>query len=407
MTRVQKRRFIDAVSKGVVYLFSSIAIFILAAIIVYVFRTGSHLVTWDIIVGDSADINTDVYLEVEPGEYSFEGYKGEEVLYFSENWGIGFIDTFDKEGHEIVEVGYVSPNSPFMTALDKNNVDEEGNPNIISVNVGTSVEKGFLDNPNQKIVLGLMGAELIADAFDGADGIDSLTVQIHGGGIRGSIITTFYLILMTLALALPIGVSTAIYFNEYSKKTKFSEFIRYLVDLLTGVPSIIYGLLGAAVFIPFMNTVAGTSGGSLLSGALTMSVILLPVIIKSTEEALKVISQDVRNASLALGASKTQTTFKVVLPSAVPGILTGVLLSIGRIIGESAALIFAIGAAIKDNISVTERSTTLAVHIWTIMGGEAPNYELASAIAIIILAVVIVMSLLVKLFANRLSKAWY
>ncbi len=407
MNRVQKRRRADAITKGVVYLFSSIAIFILAAIIVYVFRTGSHLVTWDIIVGDSADINTDVYVEVAPGDYSMGEYNGKEELYFSENWGIGFVDTFDKEGHEIVEVGYVSPDSPFMNALDKNNSDENGRPNIVSVNVGTSVEKGFLDNSNQKIILGLMGAETIAKAIDESIGIDSLTVQIHGGGIRGSIITTLYLIVMTLILALPIGVSTAIYFNEYAKKSRFSEIVRYLVDLLTGVPSIIYGLLGAAVFIPFMNSVVGTTGGSILSGALTMAVILLPVIIKSTEEALKVISRDVRSASLALGASKTQTTFKVVLPSAVPGILTGVLLSIGRIIGESAALIFAIGAAIKDRILLTERATTLAVHIWTIMGGEAPNYELASAIAIIILMVVVVMSLLVKLIAKRLNKAWY
>lgn len=404
MSRVQKRRLIDTIAKGIVYLLSSIAIFILAAIIFYVFRTGAHLVNWDIIVGDSADINTDVYVEVEPGDYSSTGYSGDEELFFSESWGIGFINTFDKEGHEIVEVGYVSPDSPFINALDKNNIDELGNPSIVEVKEGTSVEKGFLSNG---IILGLYGAEKISDVFDNADQIKSLTVQIHGGGIRGSIITTFYLIGMTLILALPIGVSTAIYFNEYAKKTKLSEVIRYLVDLLTGVPSIIYGLLGAAVFIPFMNTVAGTAGGSILSGALTMSVILLPVIIKSTEEALKVISQDVRNASLALGASKTQTTFKVVLPSAVPGILTGVLLSIGRIIGESAALIFAIGAAIKDRVFLTERATTLAVHIWTIMGGEAPNYELASAIAIIILAVVVVMSLSVKLIANRLNKAWY
>lgn len=404
MTRVQKRRLYDKVAKGIVYLFSSIAIMILGAIILYVVRTGAHLVTWDIIVGDASDINTDVYVIEEPGDYSSFLYDREEELYFSESWGIGFINTYDKEGHEIVEVGYIDPESPFMNALDKNNKDEYGNPNVVSVKVGTSVEKGFLDNG---IILGIQGAEHISNMFESANEVNSLTVQIHGGGIRGSIIATFYLIILTLAIALPIGVSTAIYFNEYAKKTRFSEVIRYLVDLLTGVPSIIYGLLGAAVFIPLMNNVAGTAGGSILSGALTMSVILLPVIIKSTEEALKVISQDVRNASLALGASKTQTTFKVVLPSAVPGILTGVLLSIGRVIGESAALIFAIGAAIKDQIFFKERATTLAVHIWTIMGGEAPNYELASAIAIIILIVVVILSLLVKLVARRLNKAWY
>jgi phosphate transport system permease protein len=140
---------------------------------------------------------------------------------------------------------------------------------------------------------------------------------------------------------------------------------------------------------------------------LTLAVILLPTIIKSTEEALKVISNDLRRGSLALGASKTQTIFKVVIPSAIPGILTGVLLGVGRIIGESAALIYATGAAIKDEVILTERSTSLAVHIWTVMQGEKPNFELASAIAIIILGVVFVMNFVIKLLAKRLSKAMY
>lgn len=401
---MSRRKLIDNLQRGMVYLVSSIAIFILGAIITYIFTTGVHLVNWDIITGDSNDINTDVYLDVGPGEYEVTNYSQEETLYFSENWGVGFIDTYDKEGHEIVEIGYVSPDSPFIESIDKNNVDEYDREIIIEVKEGTTVEKAFLDNG---IVLGTMGAEMIAVMFDNAEEVKSLTVQITGGGIRGSIITTFYLIGLTMILAIPLGVSTAIYFNEYSKKSRFTDIIRYLVDLLTGVPSIIYGLMGAAVFIPFINSTFGTSGGSLISGALTMTVILMPVIIKATEEALKVIPTELRNASLALGASKTQTTYKVVLPSAIPGILTGVLLGIGRIVGESAALIFAIGAAVKDNIVLTERSTTLAVHIWTIMGGESPNYDLASAIAIIILIVVVVMSVLIKLVASRLNKAWY
>ncbi len=174
--------------------------------------------------------------------------------------------------------------------------------------------------------------------------------------------------------------------------------------MLTGVPSIIYGLLGAAVFIPLLNSTIGTGGGSVLSGALTMAVILLPTIIKSTEEALKIIPDDLRKGSLALGANQTQTIFNVVLPNATPGILTGVLLGIGRIMGESAALIFAVGAVIKDSVFLTERSSTLAVHIWVIMGGEAPNFELAAAIAIIILVVVFVINFIVKIFAHQLQK---
>jgi phosphate transport system permease protein len=231
-----------------------------------------------------------------------------------------------------------------------------------------------------------------------------MSVQIVGGGIRGSIIATLYTIIFTLILAIPIGVSTAVYFNEIATYSWFSRLIKSLVDMLTGVPSIVYGMLGAAIFVPLLNNTIQTQGGSVLSGSLTMVVILLPTIIKSTEEALKIIPNELRQGSLALGANQTQTIFKVVLPNATPGILTGVLLGIGRIMGESAALIFAVGAAISDRVILSERATTLAVHIWVIMGGDSPNFELAAAIAIIILSVVFVINFIVKIIAKRLQK---
>lgn len=417
MTRqqmIEKRRKRDKQIKFGIYAVASLTILTLTAIILYVFFTGIHLVKWDTIIGDSADINTDVYVTDEPGSYTND-YNGDDELYFSTKWGIGFIDTYDKEGHEIVEIGYVSENSPFTTAIDKNNKTEDDLDITLPVEVGYTFEKAFIEDETGSltIVLGTNTAEFVANAFDNGYEITSMSIQNSGGGIRGSIITTLILIVMTLILAVPIGISTAIYFNEYAKKSRISEIIRYLVDLLTGVPSIIYGLLGAAVFIPLVNKLTAgselfkTAGGSLFSGALTLAVIILPVIIKSTEEALKVIPDDLRNASLALGASKTQTTFKVVLPSAIPGVLTGVMLSIGRVIGESAALIFAVGAAIKDVVRLNQKSTTLAVHIWTAMSGEEPNFELAAAIAIIILIVVFVLNIIVKIVANRMNKAWY
>ena len=135
-----------------------------------------------------------------------------------------------------------------------------------------------------------------------------------------------------------------------------------------------------------------------------MAVMLLPIIVKTTEESIRVIPQSLTQASLALGASRTQTTFKVVLPNALPGILTSTLLSIGRIIGESAALVFAMGATIGDNASLTDGNASLAVHIYVILGGEAPRYQAACAIAIIILIVVLVLSLLVKLISLRLNR---
>lgn len=396
-----KNRY-DKIASTSVYTLGFLGVIILSMIIFYVTTTGLSLVSWDTITGDSATINTNVYLDTGAGTYIPDKTLTEEI-YYSETWGIGLIDTRDREGHPIIEIAYLHPESPLLTALDKNNNDEEGYPIEIEIKLNTAIEKAIFNNFTSFAFL-TDGAEVMRDQFEQATSISDLTVQIVGGGIRGSVITTIWMIGLTLILSLPVGVSTAIYFNEFAKRTRFSSIIRNLVDMLTGVPSIIYGLLGAAVFIPLLNATIGTGGGSVLSGALTMSVILLPTIIKSTEEALKIIPDDLRKGSLALGANQTQTIFNVVLPNATPGILTGVLLGIGRIMGESAALIFAVGAVIKDSVFLTERSSTLAVHIWVIMGGEAPNFELAAAIAIIILVVVFVINFIVKIFAHQLQK---
>ena len=400
-TSKNKKRY-DVIAKSSIYSLGFIGTVILAMIIIYVVLTGASLVNWDMISGDSQDINTNVYLEVGPDVYELETTLDDDI-YYSASWGLGFIDTTNREGHAIVEIAYIHPDSPFLSALDKNNLDELGNPVTLSLKEDTSIQTAIF-NHYEVFAFYTEGAEMMRDQFELATQIDDVTVQIVGGGIRGSIITTLWMIVMTLVLAIPIGVATAIYFNEFARKTKFTKVMRSLIDMLTGVPSIIYGLLGAAVFIPLLNATGLTSGGSILSGALTMAVILLPTIIKSTEEALKVIPDDLRRGSLALGANQTQTIFNVVLPNATPGILTGVLLGIGRIMGESAALIFAVGAVTKDTVILTERSSTLAVHIWVIMGGEAPNFELASAIAIIMLMVVFVINFVVKVFARRLQK---
>lgn len=398
----RKKRIYDLVASTLVYGLGFIGVIILGIVITYVSVTGLKLVKWDTIIGDSQTINTNVFLEDGPGIYEATRSLDDDV-YYTESWGLGLVNAIDREGHKIVEVAYIHPDSPFKNSLDKNNSDEDGNPRIIEVKIDTALQSVIMDNFT-RFAFYTEGAESIRDAMDQATQINDLTVQIVGGGIRGSIITTLWMIVITLSLSVPVGLATAIYFNEFSKKSKFTSVIRNLVDMLTGVPSIIYGLLGAAIFVPLLNNIINTGGGSIYSGALTMAVILLPTIIKSTEEALKIIPDDLRRGSLALGANQTQTIFKVVLPNATPGILTGILLGIGRIMGESAALIFAVGAVIKDDVILTERSSTLAVHIWVIMGGEAPNFELAAAIAIIILVVVFVINFIVKIFAKKLQK---
>ena len=207
-------------------------------------------------------------------------------------------------------------------------------------------------------------------------------------------------------IALPIGIASAVYLNEYAKKSKFNMLLRSGIETLTGVPSIVFGLMGVTVLFP-VTQVFGATTTSILLGGLTMAIILLPTIIRSTEEALLVVPQHLRDASLSVGANQSQTIFKIVLPCAVPGILTGVLLGIGRVIGESAALIYTMGTFINDSPTLLSQGTSLAVQIWSIMSGEQPNYELACAISIIILVFVLILNFAVKVISKRFSKAWY
>jgi phosphate transport system permease protein len=261
----------------------------------------------------------------------------------------------------------------------------------------------FVDSAS---ALSSRGSEIMIHTLDANDTFRELEFSTTGGGIRGSIITTLYLIFFTLVFALPIGVGSAIYLNEYAKNTKFTRLIRSLIETLTGVPSIIYGLMGLAIFVPLTISLTTATGGNIISGAMTLAVILMPIIIRTTEESLKVVPDDYRYASLSLGASKTQTTFKVILPNAFAGILTATLLAIGRIIGESAALVFAIGTAIKDQVSITEKSTSLAVHIWAMMTDEPANIELSTTIAIIILMMVLILNFTIKILSKRFMRRY-
>lgn len=260
------------------------------------------------------------------------------------------------------------------------------------------------DGTSEQLSSGDLNAAQFAEAMDKAARIDTSSLLSKGEGIKGSLLTTLMLIGFSLLFALPFGIGAAIYLGVYARKNPITSGIRTLIDVTSGIPSIIFGLAGAIIFIPFTNAISGSTGGNIFSGALTMAIMLLPTIVKTTEEAIRVIPYSLTQASLALGASRTQTTFKVVLPNALPGILTLTLLSIGRIIGESAALVFAMGATIGDNPSLTDGNASLAVHIYIILGGEAPRYEAACAIAIIILIVVLVLSLLVKLISLKLNK---
>ncbi len=396
----RKRNTKDKIYQALISIVSLTGLIVLIAVFGYVLNEGKGLLSFELLTGNYYSEVYDAYYDGEAvigNEYEQPNNLNENE-YFSSRWGIALQDDIDKEGKHYILVTYVDQNSPLANLPDKNNDGE-----FVTTTNGQSLDKVIFESYD--IMFSSEGAKIAIELFDDNGGILNIMLTTAGKGIRGSLISTLYLISMTLIIALPLGVFTAIYLHEYASKTnKFINVIRRFIEMLTGVPSIIFGLLGAAVFIPFVSSITSADGGNLLSGSLTLAVIILPVIISSTEETLKTIPDEYRQASLALGATKSQTTFKVILKSAIPGILSAVILSIGRIIGESAALIYAIGTAIKDDIIITEKSTSLAVHIWSVMSGEVPNFELACAISIIILIVVFVLNMSVKLVVKKISQ---
>ncbi len=214
-----------------------------------------------------------------------------------------------------------------------------------------------------------------------------------------AIINTLIMAVITLLLAAPIGIFAAVYLVEYSKKNnKAVAVIRMAAETLAGIPSIVYGLFGMLFFVLALNW-----GFSMLAGAFTLAIMVLPLIMRTTEEALLSVPDSYREGSYALGAGKIRTIFKVILPSALPGIMSGIILSIGRVVGETAALIFTAGtvAAIPDNIMGSGR--TLAIHMY-VLANEGLHVAEANATAVILLVFVILINGLSSLIAGRLSK---
>lgn len=201
-----------------------------------------------------------------------------------------------------------------------------------------------------------------------------------------ALINTLFMAVIALVLALPIGIGAAIYLVEFAKKgSRFVSLVRLTAETLTGIPSIIYGLFGSIFFVKFCNM-----GLSLLSGSLTLAIMVLPVILRTTEESLKMVPDSYREGSFGLGAGKLRTISQVVLPSAIPGIVSGVILSIGRIVGESAALIFTAGTIAEVASSVFASSRTLAVHMYVLSGeGLYMNQTFATAVVLLLLAIIL------------------
>lgn len=222
-------------------------------------------------------------------------------------------------------------------------------------------------------------------------------------GILPNILNTLYIILMTLIIVLPIGVGAAIYLNEYSGNKKVVRVIELATETLSGIPSIIYGLVGMLIFVQFLSLET-----SLLAGSLTLVIMTLPTIIRTTQESLKTVPDGYREGSLALGAGKWYMIRTVVLPSAIDGIITGCILSIGRIVGESAALLFTAGMAneilnLKEAVMPGNAGSTLTVSLY-MYAKERGEFEIAFAIAAILLILTFIINMSAKLAASFLKK---
>ena len=214
-----------------------------------------------------------------------------------------------------------------------------------------------------------------------------------------SLVNTIYMTLLSLIIAIPLGVLSAVYLVEYSKRgNKLVGVIRLTAETLAGIPSIVYGLFGLLFFVTALNM-----GLSLLSGALTMCIMVLPLLLRTTEEALLSVPDSYREGSFALGAGRLRTVFRIVLPAAVPGILAGVILSIGRIVGETAALLYTAGTVAKLPDSILDSTRTLSVHMYA-LSSEGFHFDEAYATAVILLLLVFIINTLSAVVARRIAK---
>jgi phosphate transport system permease protein len=394
MTTIIKkdRKIKDGFRLFLAYFSGLITIGILLSIVIYIFSSGATYLSWDLLFSDYEE--SLVTIKVSRENETFDDPQIED-MYFSTNYGIGLIDSETIGGEKSVEIYYIDPASPFIEAKS---IKDDGSFKVIigyrfDVLMGTGEDGSFIYSSSSD------KAKVLAENIDNCETIDSLQCKYGGGGIKGSLLATLYLILTTLIFLIPLGIGAAIFLEEILKNKKIKRVLQGLIDLTSGIPSIIFGFCGAIIFIPIVSSISGVDGFSILAGALTMTIMLIPIVIKSTQEALRSVPQGVRNGSFALGASRTQTIFKVILPSASAGIMTSILLSIGRIIGESAALIFVMGTSIVDNVDMLKAATTLSLHIWSITRVENPNYGVANAISIIILLVVLFLSIAIKIVA--------
>lgn len=303
-----------------------------------------------------------------------------------------------------------------VEALDKIPENKNVAENIVAINKLTLKDRirGYKNRPFSLLLLGLVSLAalitvsvfLLIIGYIFVKGIPNINLSLFewtyntdNVSMLPAIINTFLITIATLIIAVPIGVFSAIYLVEYAKKgSRLVYAVRITTVTLAGIPSIIYGLFGYLMFASALQL-----GYTFIGGVLTLSIMVLPTIMSTTEEALKAVPDSYREGSFGLGAGKLRTVFRIVLPSAIPGIFSGVVLSTGRIVGETAALIFTAGTAPAVPTSIFSSTRTLAVHMYSLLS-EGLYINQAYATAVVILVMVIGLNALSSKIAKTLVK---
>ncbi len=249
------------------------------------------------------------------------------------------------------------------------------------------------------VMLFLIGYILVKGVPYLTPSIFALRYTTENVSLFPALITTLMMVVISLAVAVPMGMFTAIYMVEYaSRGNRFVKLVRVMAETLSGIPSIVYGLFGLLFFVTWLGW-----GFSILAGSFTLAIMILPLIMRTTEESLKSVPDTYREASYGLGAGRLRTVFRIVLPSAAPGILAGVILGIGRIVGETAALIYTAGTVAKIPENVLASGRTLAVHMYA-LSSEGLYTGQAYATAVVLLLLVVGINTLSAYAAKRIVR---
>ncbi len=352
----------DGIFKFLMFFCVAIIVVFLGLVIGYIVVQGAGLIDIHFLTGDF-DAQTK-YVDIDTGDSGL----------------MIDVDTVKYDTKEYIKISSIDKNSPLRRA-----VSNDGQ--LFPLKAGDILRK--VDGENT-VGMSVDKYDEIANSL-GANSTVRFKITRPGEGILPLAINTLYMIALSLFIALPISIFSAIFLAEYAKQGKVLELIRFTTTSLSGIPSIVFGLFGMLAFVKVMNL-----GYSLIAGALTLSIVLLPTVIGQTEEAIKRVPNSFREGSLALGATKLQTIYKVIIPNSISGILVGVLLGVGRIVAESAALLLTAGTAAAMADSFSSSASTLTVKAYAV-AKETGDVKLASAIGIVAIVLIIVVNAGAKL----------